>query len=405
MHHPKASWLAWTLCALVVGLSAVGLALTFGDPNAPRLAPAIVKTALESVIPVVFGVVGALIVAHQPRNTIGWLLMMIALAWTLGEIPASYLPYALAASPEPSAALLVMLWFVGWSWWLLIGPLLLVLVLFPTGRPPSPRWRWVIVAVAALFSTFLLVVTFAETIEAPEYHVRFPNPIGMIPDRVLIFFFNVPWTIMLLTTAAFCVAAVVVRYRCAAAQERAQLKWFLYACTVFLMIYALTAVLVNIATDTTFDSWGAIVFDLALLTIPGSIGIAVLRYRLYDIDVIIRRTLVYGTLTAILALIYIGSIVILQRFLRPLVGSDSELATVASTLTIAALFQPLRRRMQQLIDRRFYRRKYDAAKTVQVFSARLRDETNLEALTTDMLGVVQETLQPQHLSVWLRQKP
>ncbi len=317
MHHSKASWLAWTLCALVVALTAVGLVLTFGGPNAPQLAPTIVQTALEAGIPVVFGVVAALIVAHQPRNTIGWLLMVIALGWTLGGIPASYLPYALSASPEPSAVILVMLWFVQWNWWLLLGPLMLILVLFPTGRLPAPRWRWVIVAGVALCGTFLFFITFSEIIEAPEYHARFPNPLGIIPERVLTVFFNVPWTIMLLTTVTCCVAAVFVRYRRAVAQERAQIKWFLYACAVFLLIYVITALLVDMTTNTTADAWGGIVFDLALLTIPTSIGIAILRYRLYDIDVIIRRTLIYGTLTVLLAAIYFGSVIVLQPLLRP----------------------------------------------------------------------------------------
>ena len=139
MQHPKASWLAWTLCALVGALTGIGLALTFAGPDAPRSAAVLTQTVLEAVLPVVFGVVGALIVGRQPRNTIGWLLMVIALGWSGGGVPTSYLPYALAESPEPSVAILVTVWFVGWSWWLLIGPLLLILLLFPTGRPPTPR--------------------------------------------------------------------------------------------------------------------------------------------------------------------------------------------------------------------------------------------------------------------------
>ncbi len=403
MHHAKASWLAWTLCALVSALTGIGLALTFAGPDAPRSAAVFTQTVLEAILPVVFGVVGALIVARQPRNTIGWLLMVIALAWTMGGVPAGYLPYAIAASPEPSVAILVMVWFVGWSWWLLIGPLLLILVLFPTGRPPAPRWRWVIVAVAALFGTFLVLVTFSETVEAPEYNVRFPNPLGIIPDRVLLLVFGLPWTTMLLTTATGCVAAVFVRYRRAAAHERAQIKWFLYACAVFLLIYVITGFLADTTTDTIVDVWFGIVFDLALLTIPTSIGIAILRYRLYDIDVIIQRTLIYSVLTALLALIYGGSVVVLQAVLRPLVGAETELATIASTLAIAALFQPLRRRIQAGIDRRFYRRKYDAQQTLQAFSARLRDEPNLDELAEDMLRVVQATVQPAHSSLWLRE--
>lgn len=259
--------LAWTLCAFIVALSAIGLALTLPGPNAPRLAPALVKTVLEAFVPMVFGVVGALIVAHQPRNTIGWLLMVIALAWTTGGVLASFLPVLTAPTPNPTPAMLLNTWFSQWSWWLLIGPLLLILVLFPTGRPPSPRWHWVIVAVGALFGTFLILATFSETITATDTNIRLHNPFGIIPDSVENVIFSGPWLIMLLTTVALCVAAVFVRYRRAAAQERAQIKWFLYASMVFQLIYSVG---VFISDDVLLNAWSGIVFNLAALTPPAS---------------------------------------------------------------------------------------------------------------------------------------
>src|SRR5262249_13272814 len=223
--------------ALVVGFGAVGLALALAGPNAPRTAPALVKTALDYVSPVVFGVVAALIVAHQPRNTVGWLLMMVALGWTIAWVIVDYLSLAMTAMPDPSLAILLNAWFSEWNWWLAVGPLLLILLLFPTGRPPSPRWRWAIVAVAALFGIFLVSATFAESLVEVDSGVRLHNPLGIVPDSVIERFFSGPWSIMLLTTVACCVAAVFVRYRRAAAQERAQIKWFLYACALFLIIY------------------------------------------------------------------------------------------------------------------------------------------------------------------------
>ncbi len=398
MHHLKASWLAWGLCALVVGPGAVGLALTLADPNTPRFAPALVETTLNSLHSVVFGIVAALIVAHQPRNTIGWLLMVLALGVTTAGVAVSYLPLAMAATPHPTLAILLIAWFNNWSWWLLLGPLLLILLLFPTGRPPSPRWRWVIVAVAVLFGIFLLVATLKASFEVPNTNVRLRNPLGILPESVWTIV-AVPWIIVLLTTITFCVAAVFVRYRRAAAQERAQIKWFLYACALLLIILAISSFQQIFATS--FGVWFDILFELALLLIPTSIGIAILRYRLYDIDIIIRRTLIYSMLTVTLGLVYVGCIVVSRTLVAPLIGS-SDVAIVASTLAIAALFTPLRRRIQNVIDKRFYRRKYDAAKVLAAFGATARDETDLDNLTGELLRVVDETMQPEFVGLWLR---
>jgi hypothetical protein len=189
------------------------------------------------------------------------------------------------------------------------------------------------------------------------------------------------------------VAAVVVRFRRSRGVERQQMKWFLYAAAP-IVTFPVTDYLPGIVSD--------LVFAWLLIGLPTAIGIAVLRYRLYDIDVVINRTLVYGVLTVSLALVYFGSVVGLQRLLSPVVGESNQLAVVASTLAVAALFTPLRRRIQSFIDRRFYRRKYDATRTLGSFSARLRDETDLGTLREDLVGVVRETVQPAHVSLWLR---
>jgi hypothetical protein len=190
------------------------------------------------------------------------------------------------------------------------------------------------------------------------------------------------------------VAAVVVRFRRSRGVERQQMKWFLYAAAP-IVTFPVTDYLPGIVSD--------LVFAWLLIGLPTAIGIAVLRYRLYDIDVVINRTLVYGALTATLVLVYLGSVVGLQRLLSPVVGEGNQLAVVASTLLIAALFGPLRRRVQSFIDHRFYRRKYDAAKTLEAFSMKLRDETDLNALRENLVGVVEETIQPVHVSLWLRE--
>jgi hypothetical protein len=193
-----------------------------------------------------------------------------------------------------------------------------------------------------------------------------------------------------------------VRLRRATGVERQQIKWFAYAAAV-----AVSGSIVGhslfLATDASWLLWaGLIPGTVGVLGMPVAMGIAILRYRLYEIDLIINRTLVYGSLTAILATLYFGGIVVLQRLFVALTAQESQLAIVASTLAVAAIFNPLRRRIQALVDRRFYRRKYDAAKTPEAFSVKLRDETDLDALSDDLVGVVKETMQPAHVSLWLR---
>src|SRR5215207_6673046 len=172
MHQSKVSWLAWALCALVAGLRPVVLALTFAGPNDPLTAPTVAKIALETIAPIVFGIIAALIVAHQPRNTIGWLLMALALGLPTLQIVDGYLPLAIAASATSTPTILLIVWFSQWSWWLVIGPLLLIVLLFPTGRPPTPRWRWSIFAIGALFGILLAVGTFGEYLLENDTNVR-----------------------------------------------------------------------------------------------------------------------------------------------------------------------------------------------------------------------------------------
>ncbi len=188
-------------------------------------------------------------------------------------------------------------------------------------------------------------------------------------------------------------------------EDRQQIKWFVFAGAIFCAVFAVGPVLWSLPPSPETNWIWPTLFLLGLSTIPAATGIAILRYRLYEIDLLINRTLVYGSLTAMLVALYFGGIVLLQRLFVVLTGEKSTLAVVASTLAIAALFNPLRRRIQGFIDRSFYRRKYDAAKTLEVFSAKLRDETDLDALNAELVGVVRETMQPAHVSLWLRPDP
>jgi hypothetical protein len=395
-----ASWLAWSLYGLLTCLSIVWSGIELLNQAGSIDALQLASDALISLAtPLVFAIVAALILSSQPRNTIGWLLMVSVVAFVVGGPLESYLAHLAPSFPAPTLPLLLAVWFSNWGWLLLIFPLLLILLLFPNGRPPTPRWRWVSVAAIAWLLLFVLLTTFSQQLSTPDLVLG--NPIGVLKHDTVELLAGV-WIAGLLALVVACSAGLFVRYRRANNTEREQIKWLLYACALFLVVY-IGGTVSGLAGEISVGGyiWG-VFFGLSLITLPASIGIAILRYRLYEIDVVINRTLVYGPLTALLALVYVGSVVGLQTVFRALSAQESTLAIVASTLAIAALFGPLRRRMQGFVDRRFYRSKYDAAKTLAAFNARLREETELDTLSGDMVGVVRETMQPAHVSLWLR---
>ena len=229
------------------------------------------------------------------------------------------------------------------------------------------------------------------------------NPLGISGTSTLFDHFNTLVVVGLFATAIACIASVIVRFRRARGDERQQLKWLAYGTIMSLLI--IVAIIVYIFTNVDIGFLSSALFYLPVLIISISAGIAIMRYRLYNIDILINRTLVYGVLTALLALIYFGLVFILQSLVRALTGqiSQTPLVIVGSTLVIAAIFQPLRRRIKQVVNRRFYRRKYDATKIVEAFSATLRNEVDLSQLREHLISVVQETMQPMHVSLWLRQ--
>ena len=396
--------MAWSLYGLVISLSiiwsGIGLLRQGGSRSTLYLAG---EALISLAAPVVFAIVAALIVSRQPRNTIGWVLMVPVGLYVVGGPIESYIERLAPSSPEPTVPLLLMLWFNSWNWLLLIFPLLYIPLLFPNGRPPTPRWRWVSVAAIAWATLFVLLATLSQQIHTnttPD--ILFDNPIGVLGEDTVQRLVGV-WIVGLLALAVACAVALFVRYRRANETEREQIKWLLYACAVFLVVYV-GGVLRSVGTASLGGYIWEVLFGLSVITLPAAIGIAVLKYRLYDIDLLINRTLVYASLTAMLALVYVGGVTGLQAALRALTGQESTLAIVASTLAIAALFNPLRRRVQGFVDRRFYRRKYDAAKTLAAFSSRLRDETDLKALGADLVGVARVTVQPEYVSLWLRPK-
>jgi hypothetical protein len=399
---PRASsWLAWSLAALSVAMFLASMVLyvvAISSQEAPATGGAL--SELLIFVPfLAFPIVGALIASRHPKNPVGWICLTIGLFWmeTLLEdsIPGSG-PY-----PVTIDALTQSLWIppVG-----LLG--IYLILLFPDGKLPSRRWRplaWlsgVVMVLASLGITFL---------PGPlEGHPGVRNPLGLegIPHWVA------AAGIVILLLLPLCMLAsalsLVLRYRRSGGEEREQIKWIAFAASVVGLLYLITM----LSSFAYSGPWGAagtplwlgLLQQAALVSftaVPIAVGFAVLKYRLYDIDVVINRTLVYGSLTGVLALVYLGSVVMLQGLFRALTGQESTLAVVASTLVIAALFSPLRRRVQGFVDRRFYRRKYDAVKTLEAFNSRLREETDLDALGEDLVGVARETMQPAHVSLWL----
>jgi hypothetical protein len=354
------------------------------------------NTAVISLLILAFSTVGALVASRRPENPIGWLFCSGAFLWILGELTLEYGVYALITAPGALPAGAWIAWFGGWArgmGWVLIVAFLLLL--FPNGRLPSPRWRPVLWGIVGYIAFFTLVIWLSPA--SQDFRLAFVhNPLGLeleIMDLLGgVLYFTLPLLLVVSGTA------VIVRFRRSRGDERQQLKWFAYAVGVMVILFAFwlsseVAGLVPIST---------LAFTVPLAGLPIAVGVAVLKYRLYDIDVVINRTLVYGTLTASLAATYFGGVVLLQGAFQALTGQESQLAVVASTLVIAALFVPLRRRVQDVIDRRFYRSKYDAEKTLAAFSARLRNETNLDSLSDDLLTVLRKTMQPAHVSLWLR---
>jgi hypothetical protein len=342
-----------------------------------------------------FAVVGALLVARRPTNLIGWIMATIALIVALFPAGDSYAGYVMVTRGHPDALAILGAWVQSWYWLLLIALTFVYLpLLFPDGRLPSRRWLPLAVVPGIATLATVVVGALTDTLSGQNVDYRIDNPIGiegLEPVEELPVFG--PLSVLLGVGIVAAMVSVVVRFRRSRGVERQQMKWFVYAAALLPSF---------VISDYLPDVVGDVLFGLVLIALPAAVGIAVLRYRLYGIDLVINRTLVYGPLTAMLVLFYVGGVVSLQYAFRALTGQGSQIAVVASTLAIAALFNPLRRRVQAFVDRRFYRRKYDAAKTLGAFSAKLREETDLDALNAELVSVVRETMQPAHASLWLR---
>jgi hypothetical protein len=395
------AWALWTLALMSFVVMGVFRFLNASTPTAAPRNPLVLDFGYWLLF-VSFATVGALIASRWPKNAIGWIFCWLGLSFSLGSASEEYALYALVTEAGSLAGAEGMLWLTAWFG----GPIVfavfaLVFLLFPDGRLPSRRWRpvvWLELVAVVCLGAF----AFEPGPLGNLGLVRVSNPFGVQSVAALLGTLGGVGLFMTLAVAIAGGISLVVRFRRARGVERQQIKWFAFSGVVFCAVFAAGPFLWALPESPATAWIWPVLFLAGASTIPVAVGIAILRHRLYDIDVLINRTLVYGSLTVTLALTYLGSVVALQYGFRSLTGQESTLAIVVSTLAIAALFSPLRRRVQGFVDRRFYRRKYDAAKTLEAFGSRLRDETNLDALSADLVGVARSTMQPEHVSLWLR---
>jgi MFS family permease len=372
--------LAWGLWGLAVALLVAAMA--FG----PWLLLGYV--GVQGVLSLAFLTVGAFLAGRRPGNAVGWLLLGWGMVMAFSAFTGAYVNRGLVRDPGSLPGPEWVAWAEAVVWHPAFALLAFLLLLFPHGRLPSRRWRpfaWFTLAVYLTLSVSAALAPGAVELYYPEATPPVRLPVAGLADAV--FGWLLPGQLLLLATA---LVSVALRLRHARGEERQQVKWFVYTVVTVIVLFI----------------GGILVFGAGVLfplfgLIPVSVAVAVFKYRLYDIDRLINRTLVYGLLTAMLIGVYAGLVFLLGRLLDPATG-DSALAVAASTLAVAALFQPARRRVQSLVDRRFNRARYDAAQTVERFSARLRSEVDLDALNAELLAVVDQTMQPSSASLWLR---
>lgn len=379
-------WVGWAVLVLIV--ATVVREAAVGAPASAAFGATIVA----------YPAVGVLILQRRPGHAIGWLLLMPGLSsltvWADG----------LLAQPPSELTLLVWLaiWFENFSWLLLIFPVFLLPALFPTGRPLSPRWRWHTRVVLAMAALLLVLGSLAEAMGPLDGGWTIENPIGVWPSPDLVPGFMILWTLGLVGVTLGSLSSLVLRYRRAGAMERDQIKWLLYAVAVFAAVYIPLVVLNETSWDHPLIE---VLLGGGLLFIPVAVGIAILRYRVFDIDVVIRRTVLYLLVALLLAGTYVASVFVLQRVIVEWAGLDSSLGVAGSTLVAVMAFSPVRRRVRHVVDRRFFRPSYDAEEVVSRFQRTVRDETDIEALADALIAAVDPALRPASAEVWINVPP
>jgi hypothetical protein len=345
---------------------------------------------------IAFATVGALVASRQPRNAVGWIFLAVGLLVGLSVAGGEYANYVFVEEPGAYPGGYLAGWLYVWTWFPALGLIVFLPLLFPDGRVPGPRWRlvlWGLIA-AISFTTALAMVNPGPMNDDIETTVWPDNPLGIESVETFVSAAEDVSAVILLCLLVATAASVVVRFRHSRGDERQQLKW---------MTYAVVVMVVSIALSPLFSGdLGDLLFAGTIILAPVATAIAMFKYRLYEIDRVISRTLVYAALTVILGAAYVGLVLAGQAVFSSFAGG-SNLAIAGSTLVVAALFLPARARVQRFVDRRFYRRRYDAQRTLEAFGARLREQVDLETLKAELNVAVEETMQPAHVSLWLRQ--
>jgi hypothetical protein len=398
-----AARLAWSLWALAMVLEVAAIALWLANHAVLLSRPGTADDFVPHVFLVPgYATVGAVIAARR-RNRIGWLFLAFGLLAALLSFGNTYFMRGAIVTPGSLPAARVAVWAGTVMWPSGYLFLALLLLLFPDGRLPSPRWRPVALVLAVSWSVAILYSAFAPATTVAN--VTFPNPVGIQALG------HPTWKAVAQGAAAVAVATLaaaalgpLLRFRRGDPAQRQQLKWF-----AFVIVVSVVTLLVALAVGGALPVvatmlWGVAVAGV-LVGLPAAVGLAILRYRLYDIDRLINRTLVYATLTAVLGLGYAGAVLVLGQLFGGVGERTPSWAVAGATLAVAALFQPACRRIQQAVDRRFNRRKYNTATTIQAFSTRLHDQLDLDTLSAELLAVVDQTMEPTRVSLWLRPSP
>ncbi len=403
--------LAWGIFGLTCAIFAIDMAYGWNARSNDDSSSWGTGGALPSIAfmftRLMFPVVGILIATRRPGNAVAWILLAIGLVWSVDTAAGSFAATA-DADHHGTTGLAPYAAAIGnFQWVLAIGITgTFLLLLFPDGHLPGPRWRWVARLSAGTLALGSLTILLAPGKLTDSAVPDATNPFGIAALAGALDVASGLF-ILLLPIAMVCSAAsMVVRFRRSGGVERQQLKWLATAAGIVALLYAVVLVL-SLAFEESRNQvpqWIRILEDVALFSfslIPISIGFAVFRYRLYDIDLIIRRTLIYTVVVATLAVLYLGTVTVLSGGLQTVTGQSSALAVTVSTLVAVAAFRPLQHRVQRAVDRRFARVSYDAARTLEAFSSRLREQIDLDALSSDMVGVVTDTMRPEHASLWL----